>query len=417
MNTNTKQRLLIAAMAVLLSSAAFGQTFKTEFPTKLVMAGDTADPFNTLTIKLASNTAGGLTWVLPASSGANGDILGTDGNGNLSWMSPISIAIGGDVTGTPDATVVSKINGATLGITTPTAGNLLIGNGSMWSTKPLGGDATIDSLGDLTLANSATTRSHLGLGSMATQNSNSVSITGGSITNTPISGSSGSFTSLTVSGSVSLPAGSVTLGSMALTNGHIVVGNSGGQAADVAMQGDATIINDGSVSVNAVHTAAGPTIATAINNNAANAINGDNVKHDGTLVHDGSHQLGLNLASNNAWTGRQTFGSLAFTQAANFALSAGVNDNVDISSANTFIRLTAGSGAARVTSINNPTAGRLISIVNADAANPITIVNEASTGTAANRIHSAVGNLILLPDGTATFIYDGTSQRWRYVTQ
>jgi hypothetical protein len=417
MNTNMKQRLLIAAIAVLLSNAAFGQTFKTIFPTKLVMAGDTADPFNTLTMKLASNTAGGLTWVLPASNGTNGDVLGTDGNGNLSWMSPISIAINGDVTGTPDATIVSKINGATLGITTPTGGNMLIGNGTMWSSKALGGDATIDSLGALTLANSATTRTHLGLGSIATQNANNVSITGGTISGTPISGSTGSFTSLTVSGSVSLPAGSVTLGSMGLTDGHIIVGNSSGQASDVAMQGDAAITNTGAVAVNAVHTAAGPSIATAINNSGTNAINGENIKHDGTLGVDVSHQLGLNLASNNSWTGRQTMGSIAFTQAANYALSAGTNDNIDVSAANTFIRLTAGSGAATVTSINSPTAGRYISVVNADATNPITFVNEASTGTAANRIHSSAGNLILLPDGTATFIYDGTTQRWRFVNQ
>jgi hypothetical protein len=57
----------------------------------------------------------------------------------------------GDVTGSQGATLVTKINGATLGTTTATSGNVLIGNGTSWVTRAISGDATIDSTGALTL--------------------------------------------------------------------------------------------------------------------------------------------------------------------------------------------------------------------------------------------------------------------------
>src|SRR5947209_4094793 len=116
MNARSTLRIWIVLMALAMSgSSAFAQTYKALFPTKLTMAAGQVDPINTLTLMLAPNTAGGLTWTLPASNGSNGDILVTDGSGNLSWASPLALSIGGDVTGTPSATVVSKINGATLG--------------------------------------------------------------------------------------------------------------------------------------------------------------------------------------------------------------------------------------------------------------------------------------------------------------
>lgn len=412
----TKQLLMTAVVILALAmtaTAAHSQAFKGIFGTKLVLTGDTTDPINTLTL-IAGANASPLVWHLPATNGSSGYVLQTDGSGNLTWQSPgsISITFAGDVTGGISSTVVERIRGALLGTTTATAGNLLIADGSQWNTTPLSGDATISSGGVLTLGNSSTIRGHLGLGSIATQSASNVSITGGSITGTSISGSTGSFTDLSASGTVTLPAGSVGPTALALTDGHILVGNSSGHAADVAMGGDASILNTGAVSVNAVHVAAGPSIATAINNSGSNAINGENVKHDATLAVDGSHQLGINLANNNTWTGRQTMGAVAFTPASNFPLSAGVNNDIDVSSSHTVIRLTAGSGAARVTSVNNPVAGRMLVIVNADATNVVTIVDEAATGTAANRFHTSVGNIILMPAASASFIYDGTMQRW-----
>ena len=62
----------------------------------------------------------------------------------------------GDVTGTQGSTTVAKINGAVLGTTTATSGNLLIGSGTQWVTQALSNDATINSSGALTLKNTGT---------------------------------------------------------------------------------------------------------------------------------------------------------------------------------------------------------------------------------------------------------------------
>ena len=70
-------------------------------------------------------------------------------------------ALTGDVTASgpgSSAATVAKINGATLGTTTATSGNLLIGSGTAWVTNAVSGDVTIGSTGVTAIgANKVTT--------------------------------------------------------------------------------------------------------------------------------------------------------------------------------------------------------------------------------------------------------------------
>lgn len=61
---------------------------------------------------------------------------------------PAYRAIIGDVTFVSSGAVtVVKINGGALGVTTPTAANILAGDGSAWQTRTVTGDATITTTG------------------------------------------------------------------------------------------------------------------------------------------------------------------------------------------------------------------------------------------------------------------------------
>jgi hypothetical protein len=70
-----------------------------------------------------------------------------------------TLAITGDVTASANSfsTTVTKINGVTLGSTTATAGNLLIGSGSQWVSVAVSGDITINSSGVTTIGTNLVT--------------------------------------------------------------------------------------------------------------------------------------------------------------------------------------------------------------------------------------------------------------------
>lgn len=141
-------------------------------------------------------------------------------NGGTGVASNYSISVGGNLTTTDVLSV---------GASTPTAGNILIGSGTNFVTRAISGDVTLSTLGVSTLA--------------------TVNATTGSFTNA----------SITVNNKGLITAASSGSSAIALTNSQIFVGNASNIATAVPMSGDATIANTGALTLATVPLAKGGT--------------------------------------------------------------------------------------------------------------------------------------------------------------
>lgn len=90
-------------------------------------------------------TAGAITKARPTCANLS------DSSGGCS----MSTTAGGDLSGTLPSPTVAKINGVTLGSTTATAGNVLIGSGTQWVTQAITGAVSLTSGGVTALTSSA----------------------------------------------------------------------------------------------------------------------------------------------------------------------------------------------------------------------------------------------------------------------
>jgi hypothetical protein len=281
MKTNHIKAALVIAL-MMSCSTAFAQLYKTDFTTKIVLTntGFPANPLNVVTLTAPAAMTGPLTLVLPPNAGTSGYMLTTNGAGITSWTDPtVGITLTGDVIGAVGANTINA--SAPAGNHAVTAINLA--NASTLNADVLKHDATLTVAGnqlgiDLTHANNWTGQQTITLPSGFKY----------------VDGNQG--------------AGKV---GWVLTEDINGVGAWSNPGSIVTLTGDVNGLANANT-VNSVQLNAGPSIALAINNNAAPSINGNQVNHDATLKTAAGtpFALGIDLAHDNLWASTQTFGGV-----------------------------------------------------------------------------------------------------------
>ncbi len=222
---------------------------------------------NFAALKAADSLDGNVTWTLPNSDGAVGQVLSTNGSGTMSWTNVLEnsgvtagsyggltaiptftvdskgristasataingVSITGDISGTLGASTVDKLKGVSLNLTGLANNNLLQYNGTNWVNTAPG------SLGSITLT-TGTSGSDINV-------SGSPAALGGTLTlNIP----NASSTARGLLASSDWTNFNNKLGT-ALNNGQLWIGNASNIATAVTLSGDTTLSNTGVITL------------------------------------------------------------------------------------------------------------------------------------------------------------------------
>ena len=176
---------------------------------------------NALSLKAPDTLAGSVTWTLPGTDGANGQVLSTNGSGTFSWVSGLAPtgAAGGDLVGTyPNPTLATS--GVTAGsytkVTVDSKGRVTAGSALVAGDIP-SLSASIITSGIIGVANGGTGAS--------TITNNGVVIGAGAGALSGVTGSTGQV--MTVNGSNQPIFSAISLGSAAAVSGTLAVANGG----------------------------------------------------------------------------------------------------------------------------------------------------------------------------------------------
>ncbi|MFN6136821.1 MAG: beta strand repeat-containing protein, partial [Bacteroidota bacterium] len=288
----------------------------------------------------------------------------------------------------------------------PANGLLVEGNVGIGTTGPISSK--------LTVVNSTDGNKGLVVTGSAGQTANLVEIQNSGGTTLVSVGASGALTATagaTISGDVT----SINANSNFATNintgtstGAVTVGGSAAQTIDVGTGAANKTVNIGSTngaSTTTINSGSG-TLKLNVDNNQITNINTGTSTGAVNIGNSGSTVTVVNLNPSYKVNVGTTLGSVTV-------------DNFDISTTGeTVWRLTAFASGSNITGLDatGVADGRVIILINVGLVDNIVLKHESGPTNTNNFRFPSAADVILAPDGSATLMYDATSQRWRLLS-